>query len=311
MTQSRINMSNLTVENVYTRHKAKELTKKHFWKLLGMMLIVGVIVYGIMFAGMALLGLTNPDTASVSMDAAAASGEISPAFMIGYIVMMLVITLVGGGLGLGITSAMIDLCRGTETVTVGRVFSRMSQCLKAFGLSLWVGLKTLLWMLPGYVLTGVGFYFVIRTGDEMLTTLLPLCSMILLFALTIPAVYRYMLSTYILADKPDTGVFACVNESKALMKGHKWQAFKLVIPTLLILYGLMIVFVLIVALLLAVVVDVSAALTVILAILFFVAFFGLVLYFAIRVGLAYCVFYLNRQGEGDAEEPAAEAAPAE
>ena len=30
---------NPTVENVYTRYAAKELTRKHFWKLLGMMLV--------------------------------------------------------------------------------------------------------------------------------------------------------------------------------------------------------------------------------------------------------------------------------
>ena len=38
-------MTKLTVENVYTSHKAKELTKKHFWKLLGMM----AIAFGIPF----------------------------------------------------------------------------------------------------------------------------------------------------------------------------------------------------------------------------------------------------------------------
>ena len=38
-------MTKLTVENVYTRHKAKELTKQHFWKLLGMMAIVFVIPF--------------------------------------------------------------------------------------------------------------------------------------------------------------------------------------------------------------------------------------------------------------------------
>lgn len=40
-------MSNLTVENVYTRQTAKALTKKHFWKLLAMMLVVLLVTYAV------------------------------------------------------------------------------------------------------------------------------------------------------------------------------------------------------------------------------------------------------------------------
>ena len=52
-------MSNLTVENVYIRHNAKLLTNKHFWKLLGMTLIIAAVVFGLIAAGMALLVLMS------------------------------------------------------------------------------------------------------------------------------------------------------------------------------------------------------------------------------------------------------------
>ena len=311
-------MSNLTVENVYTRHQAKLLAKKHFWKLLGMMLIVLVIAYGISFGGMALLNygtasnLTLTTSDAVSAVNATGSGVV---FWLGYALMLVVNMLVSGGLGLGLTSAMLDICRGDENVTVGRVFSRMKHCLKALGLSLWVGLKTVLWALPVYALGAVAIVFILTSLDgeasaaaQTFLTLLPLLLMVLVFALVIPAVYRYLLSTYILADKPETGIRACVNESKALMKGHKWQAFKLVVPTVLILYGLMVLLLLAFTLLTSLLAEISEAVTVIVSVVFIIALLVLAMYYVIRMGLGYCIFYLNRQNKGVVEEPAAESA---
>lgn len=309
-------MSNLTVENVYTRHKAKELARKHFWKLLGMMLIVGVIVYAIYGAGLALVAQLPGAIATTELTTTSASFNVDGSgapYVLAMLALILLVMLISGGLGLGLTSAMLGICRGDESVTVGRVFSRMGQCLKALGLSLWVGLKTMLWALPVYALGGVATYLILSSmsgemGDAATTMLMliPILIMVLVFALVIPAFYRYMLSNYVLADKPDTGIRNCVKESKALMAGHKWQAFKLVIPIILALYGVMIVMVLVFGLLMAALAEVSEVLQVILAVLLMVAFIGLVVYFAIRMSLAYCLFYLNRIGEGSSEEPAEE-----
>ncbi len=322
-------MNNLTVENVYTRHKAKELAKQHFWKLLGMMLIVAVIIYAISFGGMMLLGLitggpaTSVNTTGMSAVEAAMAAAANPAtpnvgFFVGYFVLMIVMVLVSGGLRLGLTSAMIDLCRSKEHVTVGRLFSRMSQCLKALGLNLWVGLKIFLWALPAYGVMVVVAFIILGMGQNseaatVLLMLLPLVVMIAVFALVIPAYYRYMLSTYILADKPETGIRACVRSSTALMKGHKWQAFKLIVPLFLALYGVMFLFMLGLSLVMAAASQISEVLMVILAIVCFLAFFLLMMYFSIRMSLAYCLFYLNRIGENCTGEAAAESAaePAE
>ena len=279
-------MSNSSVENVYTRHEAKALTKKHFWKLLAMMAITYGISYAISMGGTALLTSTGDEAVS----------------MIGSLVIILVVTLLSSGLMLGLLAAMIDLARGNESVTVGAVFSRMGKLLKAFGLCLWVVLKTFLWMLPGYVLLIAGV--VMTSGmsgaspedSAGVMTLVMLAGLVLIFALTIPAALRYMMSTYILADHPETGVFECVKQSKALMKGHKWQAFKLIVPIILVMYVVMLVVAVAFGALTTILGN-SATLSAVLSAVMLIALFLLMLYYCIRMYLCYAIFYLKRLAE--------------
>lgn len=322
-------MSNLTIENVYTRHKAKELAKQHFWKLAAMVLIVLLIAYGISFGGMTLLDylsgrnqpiiITGADTVSAAL--AAANSVATPGsyvvFWVGYALMLVVNMLVSGGLGLGLTSALIALCRG-EKITIGQVFSRMKHCLKVLGLSLWTGLKLILWALPGYALMLAAIVYVLSNDSaqnvEFLTALfsiLPLLAVFLAMALVVPAALRYMLSTYILADEPSTGVFASVRISKTLMKGHKWQAFKLAVPVFLISYLLLVLALLAVSVVLGILESASATLTSIIAIVLFIGVAALMLYYGIRIALGYCIFYLNRVATTPAEETAEPAEPTE
>lgn len=297
-------MKNLSVENVYTRAAAKELTKKHFWKLLGMLAIMLGITYAILLGGSALLSVVGNEVVMV----------------IGMIVLLLVMVLIAAGLGMGFYSAMIDLCRGNEDVTVGRVFSRMRQCPKACGLSLWISLKTFLWMLPGYLVILVSAFAVlsfvepttgtVSEGTASLMTLLPVIGMILMFALVIPAVYRYMLATYILADKPETGVFECVRQSKATMKGHKWQAFKLVLPIVLIMYVVMLVLSVAFGAAIGLLANTPVAMT-ILSIVLMIAVIGADLYYMIRMYLCYALFYLKLMEEQNPAQEAVEAPYAE
>ena len=293
-------MSNLTVENVYTRQTAKQLTRQHFWKLLGMTAIVVAVVYAVMMGGSFLLSLTGSE------------GVVA----VGGFVLVLATLLLASGLGLGLTAATLEICRGGQ-VTVGAVFGRMGQCLKAVGLSLWIGLKTVLWALPGYATIFAAAFVVAGSATTssgamsesaaVIMTLLPVLGLILVFALVIPAAYRYMLATYILADKPDVGVFECVRQSKAMMKGHKWQAFKLMVPIMLVMYAVTFG----VALLLGIVTGIlgeSSAAVVVAAISVVVTLF-LSLYYSIRLTLAYSVFYLKRAGQPAAEETPAEEAP--
>lgn len=292
-------MTKLTVENVYTRHKAKELTKQHFWKLLGMMAIAFGIPFVLMTITTAFFPTSDVSTYTLVM------------FLLMFVVQFLTI-----GLQLGMLRSFIDLCQGKNDVTVGSVFQHMSLCFKGYGLNLWVGLKTILWALPIYIPVIVMALLLMdnpslqaNKSAQIIVAFLPFMALILIFALVVPAAMRYMLSTYILADKPDTGVFECVRESKAMMKGHKWQAFKLAVPIILAMYGILMVASVVISSATAFVASNEALITA-MGILMMIVLFGIVVYFSIRLYLCYAIFYLNRVKEmTPAEEPAE--APAE
>ena len=292
-------MTKLTVENVYTRHKAKELTKQHFWKLLGMMAIAFGIPFVLMTITTAFFPTSDVSTYTLVM------------FLLMFVVQFLTI-----GLTLGMLRSFIDLCRGKNDVTVGSVFQHMSLCLKGYGLNLWVGLKTILWALPIYIPVIVMALLLMdnpslqaNKSAQIIVAFLPFVALILIFALVVPAAMRYMLSTYILADKPDTGVFECVRESKAMMKGHKWQAFKLAVPIILAMYGILMVASVVISSAAAFVAANEALITA-MGILMMIVLLGIMVYFNIRLYLCYAIFYLNRVKEmTPAEEPAE--APAE
>ena len=292
-------MTKLTIENVYTRHKAKELTKQHFWKLLGMMAIAFGIPFVLMTITTAFFPTSDVSTYTLVM------------FLLMFVVQFLTI-----GLTLGMLRSFIDLCQGQNDVTVGSVFQHMPLCFKGYGLNLWVGLKTILWALPVYIPVIVMALLLMdnpslqaNKSAQIIVAFLPFVALILIFALVAPAAMRYMLSTYILADKPDTGVFECVRESKTMMKGHKWQAFKLAVPIILAMYGILMVASVVISSAAAFVATNEALITA-MGILMMIVLLGIVVYFSIRLYLCYCIFYLNRVKEmTPAEEPAE--APAE
>ena len=315
-------MKNLSVENIYTRQKAKELTKKNFWRLLGMMMLTGLIVSVLVYGGIALLSYLTDAQWVTTVQAYSYQATINPAsigteFTIGFIVLMIVTTLLATGLNLGLLRAITDVARDTEKVPVGRVFSRMKYFLKGWCLSLWVGFKTMLWALIVYLPVGFIGFGIAVAGDPqsaqlnettaMLMTMLPLFAIILVFALVIPAMLRYFLSTYVLADEPSTGVFECVRQSKAMMKGHKWQLFKLTIPYLLKMYGWMFLIIAVFAAVMAVGQNVqSDAVSIIAAVVMLASYVLLLvklLVYALRSQVAFCVFYLKRKGETPAIPP--------
>lgn len=296
-------MSNLTVENVYLRQSAKEAAKKHRWTLIGMCAILFGVSYAISYGGSALLTAIcgSPYTGT------AYTNTPNSAYWIGYIVLLLISTLVSSGLTLGLTCATIDLARDTHIVRVRDIFGRMSSCFKAFRLSLWIGLKAFLWALPAVAATVVLAAILAYTHNsdvsQTLMMLLPLVMMIVVFALMIPAMYRYTLATFILADAPETGVRECVNRSKAMMKGHKWQAFKLPMPFILAMFGLYFAITIVFGLIIAFVSSTAA--TGVMTILFFVAIIALILVYLPRIYMCHALFYLKRVDE---QSPAADTA---
>ena len=319
-------MKNLSVENIYTRQSAKILTKKNFWRMLGMMLLAGLVTGAISVAGTFLLTTltaveTEVITSAYSYQYYIDTETVTPAFMVGYVVMLLAIGLIGGGLTLGTMRATIDMARGEEKVPVSRMFSRLKYCLKYLGLSIWMGFKILLWALPGVLVMMAAAVLIVSSayaeeaaellaGSEaayLAISFLPMLLMILIFALVIPAALRYSQAPYVLADEPYTGVFECVRKSKAMMKGHKWQLFKLTIPYLLKMYGWMflVLFVVIVAIAVAQYVPGEAAsiIYIVLVVAAYVFLLWKLLVYALRTQMACCVYYLKRRGEMPAVPP--------
>lgn len=315
-------MKNLSVENIYTREIAKRLTKKNFWRLLGMMLLTGVLVTVLAWGGTVLVAsLTGAqwvtDVQPYSYETYVDPATMGAAFFGGFVVLMLVLSLLGTGLNLGLLRAMTDIAREQEKVPVSRVFSRMKYCLKGFGLGIWVGFKTMLWALPALVIMFFVTGSILVAGDPetmqvtestiVLMSVLPLLMMVLIFALIIPATLRYFLSIYVLADEPSTGVFECVRKSKTMMKGHKWQLFKLTIPYLLKIYGWMFLILLAMMAVMLVMQQLPSEAASIIAIVVMVAAYVFLLWklltYTLRSQIAYCVFYLKRKGEMPAIPP--------
>ena len=309
-------MKNLSVENIYTRQKAKELTKKNFWRLLGMTLLTGLILCTLVYGGIALLSYVTEvqwvtTTQAYSYQAQINPDSIGTEFIIGFVVLMILACLLGTGLNLGLLNAGTAVARDTEKVPVRRIFSRMKYLLKGVGLSLWVGFKTMLWALLVYIPVGFIAFGIAVAGDPqqaqlnetttMLMAFLPLVAIILVFALVVPAVLRYYMSTYILADEPATGVFECVRKSKAMMKGHKWQLFKLTIPYLLKMYGWMFLVLIVMGVVMVVMQQVQSEVanivSVVAVIIAYVILLWRMLVYALRSQVAFCLFYLKRKGE--------------
>lgn len=307
----RITMKRLSAENVQTRKTAKVLMQAHRWPLLGMIAVaLGIPVVLSMTVSMLLVPLVARMPILYEMLALPATVGIS---------------ILTCGLMMGMLSAMIGLCRDGEKVTVGAVFRRMSMTFKAFGLNMWVALKAFLWMLPGYglmmlALIALMVLVIIVYGGVDLATLpfsleafiiavysLMGVGMVLMLALGLPASYRYMLSLYILADKPDTRINDCVKQSKAMMKGHKWQAFKLIIPIFLVMFVMMMVMAVAFGAPMNLVAD-SPLLVSLLGIGMLVVYLALALYYSVRMYLCHTIFYLKRVEEQPAAE---ELAPAE
>lgn len=303
---------NQTVENVYLRQDAVRLTRKHFWRLLGMLLLI-VLIAGVLDTGLTALGdllllkesqdvidaaiaFTQENRISSANTLLAAQTNLltSPKYLLFNLAFILITGLVSSALGLGRHAQMLEAARGGKPRILG-VFCRMRQCLKSWLLSLWVTLKLGLWAIPGLILISADTALWQGASSNWLTAI----GIGLVLGLVIPAALRYCLATFILADDPDRGVRECVTLSKGLTAGRKWQCFKLGVPAVLkmlgVAYGSMIVMALVATILGSSGATAASILLVVLALLMLVAVAGLVVYFSIQFDLAYALFYLKRR----------------
>lgn len=140
--------------------------------------------------------------------------------------------LVASVISLGLLHALQQLLRGKE-ISAGMAFSRLGVWHKAVGVSVLTALRIVLWGLPGFALLLGGSFLMLDEATVAIGSSLSYVGTMLCTILTIRANYSYILSSYVLADKPETGVLACVRTSCQRMKGRRMQLFALEISFLI------------------------------------------------------------------------------
>ncbi len=130
-------------------------------------------------------------------------------FALAYLVYILVLgvsmlTFIGpiiimGPLAVGLTAIGLNIVKG-RNVSVGDLFSGFGRFGAAFGAMFFMSL-----FLTGWYLVGV------------LTLMIPF----------IMATFSYSMTFFVIADNPNISGLEAITESKNLMKGHRWELFKL------------------------------------------------------------------------------------
>ena len=131
-----------------------------------------------------------------------------------------------------------------EAVKASVLLPHWKHILGCLGLPLWVGVKTLAWGVPGFLVQTLGALL----GDGGAGTFVSILGDILYYALVIPASLRYALAIHAFADNPEVGVFDAVETSKAMMRYRKWQLFCLTLPYALIIIAVWVGYIVFVAL---------------------------------------------------------------
>lgn len=226
------------MDNKALRARTKELVSGNFWRLLGLTLLYALVMLALSLVVSMVLTLV----AGSSLQNPSASARSATLYLLSMLISAVIILPVSCGLSLGFYAALLNLVR-TGSFAVKDLFSRFSQCFKGVGVSLLVAWKTFLWALLAYVpmilllaLGLAGSQGQLTEGSAALITIAPLLMLVLVCALVVPAVLRYSQSYLILTDRPDSGVFQCVRESKAMMQNNKWRFFKLPIPYALLIF---------------------------------------------------------------------------
>ncbi len=222
-------------ENVEIRADAENITRKNRWTIILMTLLVMAASFALPALVLGILNKINPPRESVipvgDLDVPVA---FQPLFFLNWLTVFAIIPL-----QIGQYACMLHIADG-ERVQIRDLFCRMRYSLKSVGLMFWMGLKTFLWALPAVAVLAAVLAFLlpnaITTGNQtgvtnsvvqVVLTTAPLVFMGLLMGLVVPAMLRYSLAPYVLAEDPSRSIRMCVDTSKQLMDGHKTQLFRM------------------------------------------------------------------------------------
>lgn len=146
---------------------------------------------------------------------------ITKEILLGFLGLALVALLVTPALTQGSNHYFVQRLRGEE-MDFGGLFSRFCIFFKALWLNLLMTIKTLLW---GLVILGP-FLALVWFVPQVALFLLKHAYLITVISLaaTIPpllAALRYAMAPYVMAEKPDTGAWQAIEQSKTMMKTQK------------------------------------------------------------------------------------------
>ena len=156
-------------------------------------LVYLVILTAVNFVVSMMSGFSSLFTVLVTDPDAAAA--ISLGMLVPSLLLSLAATLVIGFIQMGYTAYTLRVVN-RQPAGINDLFAYARYCLKIWGLTIVMGIVVMLWSLlfwfPGII-----------------------------------AYYRYSQAFYILAENPEKGIMDCINESKAMMYGHKMDKFVL------------------------------------------------------------------------------------
>ena len=306
-----------TVENIYLRQEAVQLTRRHFWHLLGMRLVIFLLIGALDWLLTALgdmITLPEATAAVTAINHFAISQNISsatrmtqslsqlltsPKFLLFNLFYAIVLGIMNSALSLGYCTQLIAAGHGVAPKVRG-CFSMMRRCLKAWGLNLYAALRIILWAMPGLAVIIIGDELTLY-GVNSLGTIVIFAGIALMISLAIAAAFNYSMASFILADNPTRGIRECVTFSTGLMKKRRWQFFKLGIPMYLKAIGVLYCMMLVLSLVLNLLDATNHIASVIIMILALLALLAAILYFSLQLDLVSALFYLKRR------EPIAEA----
>lgn len=139
----------------------------------------------------------------------------------GFFALAALALLVSPALNMGRNNYFLHRIRGEELGFAGLI-SRFSVFFKALWLNILIAVKCLLWSLAVMLPVTLLILFVPGVAEFLLKY--PAATTIVSVLSSIPpllAALRYSMATYIMADKPETGAFAAIRQSKKIMANQK------------------------------------------------------------------------------------------
>lgn len=132
-------------------------------------------------------------------------------------------------MALGMCAALLGVARGEEGDILSDSFFGYKYPFRAFFAQMVMGFCLVAWLIiPILILVGIIIKITHSVGEDPFTFIISMgLAELLIVILAITVSYRYRQLWFVKADDPSSGAFATVKASAKMMKGHKWELFKL------------------------------------------------------------------------------------